>query len=222
LNSLEGKRGLPRTRPPYPAQRGYRGRPTVTHNVETLYWIADVAERGGDAYRSEGRPRHYCVSGRVRHPGIHRAPSTSTVADLIELAGGMADGHELHAFLPGGASGGIFPARLADRAMDFGVFEPLGGFVGSGALVVLSQADDPWDVARGLMDFFADESCGQCTPCRVGTEKLARLIEDPRANEPLIRELAGVMRDASICGLGQAAPNPAITLLDHFDGEDEA
>ena len=220
LNSLEGKRGQPRNRPPYPAQRGYKKRPTITHNVETLYWIADIAERGAGAYVDEGRPRFYSVSGRVQKPGVYRAPSTSSVMDLIDMAGGMMEGHALKAFLPGGASGGIFPARFADRVMDFGVFEELGGFVGSGALTVLSDQDDVWAIAQNLMRFFADESCGKCTPCRVGTEKMLGLIKQPLNHTDLIEDLSSAMREASICGLGQAAPNPVLTLLRHF-AEDE-
>jgi len=219
LESLEGKRGLPRNRPPYPAQSGYLGRPTITQNVETLYWLSEISAHGAEWYAEQQRPRFYSVSGRVRQPGVYRAPSTATVAELIEAADGMADGHTLKAFLPGGASGGIFPASFADKAMDFGVFEAFGGFVGSGALTVLSQHDDAWDVARTLGTFFAHESCGRCTPCRVGSEKLVTLMQDPHANEALIRELASAMREASICGLGQAAPNPALTLLDHFKAE---
>jgi len=220
LNSLEGKRGQPRNRPPYPAQHGYKGRPTITHNVETLYWIADIAERGADAYVSEGRPRFYSVSGRVNSPSVYRAASTTTVAELIDMAGGMLDGHRFTAFLPGGASGGIFPARFQDKAMDFGVFEELGGFVGSGALTVLSDHDDVWEVARTLTAFFADESCGKCTPCRIGTQKMLGLIEQPIANSDVIHDLSAAMRDASICGLGQAAPNPVLSLLEHIE-EDE-
>lgn len=220
LESLEGKRGLPRNRPPYPAQSGYLGRPTITQNVETLYWLAEINEHGAAWYVEQQHPRFYSLSGRVRQPGVLRAPSTATVAELIEAADGMADGHSLKAFLPGGASGGIFPATFADQAMDFGVFEAFGGFVGSGALTVLSQHDDVWDVARTLGSFFAHESCGQCTPCRVGSDKLLTLMQDPHANDGLIRELAAAMREASICGLGQAAPNPALTLLDHFKAED--
>jgi len=220
LNSLEGRRGQPRNRPPYPARHGYKGRPTITQNVETLYWIADIAKRGAGAYLSEGRPRFYSVSGRVQNPGIYRAPSTTTVKGLIDMAGGMADGHRFTAFLPGGASGGIFPARFQDRAMDFGVFEEFGGFVGSGALTVLSDRDDVWDVARTLTEFFMEESCGKCTPCRVGTQKLLGLIETPHANTDLIHDLSDAMREASICGLGQAAPNPVLSLLDHFEEED--
>jgi len=220
LNSLEGKRGQPRNRPPYPAQSGYLKRPTITQNVETLYWIADICEHGAQPYIDKGWPRFYSVSGRIKTPGIYCAPTTSTVTDLIEMAGGMADGHTFKAFLPGGASGGLFPARFADKAMDFGVFEELGGFVGSGALTVLSNQDDLWDVAHTLMDFFADESCGKCTPCRVGTEKMLDLIKQPQTNTKLIHDLSDTMRDASICGLGQAAPNPVLSLLQHFT-EDE-
>jgi len=223
LESLEGKRGLPRNRPPYPAQSGYLGRPTVIHNVETLYWIGQIFKHGAAWYVEQQRPRFYSISGRVRQPGVYRAPSTATVSELIEAADGLTDGHVFKAFLPGGASGGIFPARLADQVMDFGVFEKFGGFVGSGALTVLSDHDDVWDVAETLSDFFADESCGQCTPCRIGTQKLAVLIKDPPKNESLIRELASAMREASICGLGQAAANPILTLLDHGldHGEDD-
>ncbi|WP_170827005.1 NADH-ubiquinone oxidoreductase-F iron-sulfur binding region domain-containing protein, partial [Magnetovibrio blakemorei] len=217
LNSLEGKRGQPRNRPPYPAQHGYKGRPTVTHNVETMYWIADIAERGSDAYVSEGRPRFYSVSGRVKNPGVYRAPCTCSVAELIHKAGGVLDGQRFTAFLPGGASGGIFPASFQDKVLDFGVFEDFGGFVGSGALTVLSDLDDVWDVARTLMQFFTEESCGKCTPCRVGTQKMLGLLDTPHKHSDLIHELAGVMRDASICGLGQAAPNPVLTLLTHFE-----
>jgi len=217
LNSLEGKRGTPRNRPPYPAQHGYKNRPTLTHNVETLYWIADIAERGQAAYVADGRPRFYSLSGRVRNPGVYRAASTTTVAQLIAMAGGMIDGHRLYAFLPGGASGGIFPARFADRAMDFGVFEELGGFVGSGALMVVSDHDDVTDVARTLTAFFAAESCGKCTPCRIGCEKLLDLMSDMSgSNADHIRDLSAAMRDGSICGLGQAAPNPLCSLLNHF------
>jgi len=220
LNSLEGKRGQPRNRPPYPAKHGYKGRPTITHNVETLYWIADIADRGADAYVSEGRPRFYSLSGRVNNPGVYRAASSTTVEDLIDMAGGIVDGHRFSAFLPGGASGGIFPARFQDKAMDFGVFEELGGFVGSGALTVLSDHDDVWDVARTLAAFFRDESCGKCTPCRIGTEKMLALIDNPHGNADLIHDLSDAMRDASICGLGQAAPNPVLSLLKHFPEEE--
>jgi len=219
IESLEGKRGLPRNRPPYPAQAGYMDRPTITHNVETLYWVAEIWSHGAAWYAAQKRPRFYSVSGRVRQPGVYRAPATATVAELIEAADGIEDGHTFKAFLPGGASGGIFPASFAHKAMDFGVFEPLGGFVGSGALTVLSDQDDVWEVARTLARFFAAESCGQCTPCRVGTDKMLGLIDAPRANEALIRDLANAMREASICGLGQAAANPVLCLLDHFGSD---
>jgi len=219
LESLEGKRGLPRNRPPYPAQSGYLGRPTITQNVETLYWVGQIFEHGADWFIEQQRPRFYSISGRVRQPGVYRAPSTATVLELIEAADGIRDGQTFKAFLPGGASGGIFPARFADKAMDFGVFEKVGGFVGSGALTVLSDQDDVWEIAQTLSTFFADESCGQCTPCRLGTQRMTDLIKDPTQNEDEIRALASAMRDASICGLGQAAANPVITLLDH--GEDD-
>ena len=215
IESLEGKRGLPRNRPPYPAQSGYLGRPTITQNVETLYWIAEIAQHGADWYIEQQRPRFYSISGRVRQPGVYRAPSTATVQELIDAADGLLEGQTLQAFLPGGASGGIFPARFANKVMDFGEFEKVGGFVGSAALTILSDLDDVWDIAGTLCVFFADESCGQCTPCRLGTIKMADLIKDPKANEEQIRELASAMQETSICGLGQAAPNPVLTLLDH-------
>jgi len=215
IESLEGKRGLPRNRPPYPAQNGFMGRPTITQNVETLYWIAEIVEHGVNRYIQQQRPRFYSVSGRIRQPGVFRAPSTATVTELIEAADGMIEGHLFTAFLPGGASGGIFPASFADKAMNFGVFEEFGGFVGSGALTILSNHDDVWDVARTLSQFFADESCGQCTPCRVGTQKIIALLNNAKDNEKLIRELATTMGEASICGLGQAAANPVITLFNH-------
>jgi formate dehydrogenase len=187
--------------------------------VETLYWVGQIFKHGAAWYTQQQRPRFFSICGRVRQPGVYRAPSTATVAELIEAADGLTDGHTFTAFLPGGASGGIFPARFSNRVMDFGVFEKLGGFVGSGALTVLSDLDDVWDVAQTLSNFFAAESCGQCTPCRIGCEKLAVLVQEPEANESLIRELASCMREASICGLGQAAANPILTLLDHLEDE---
>ncbi len=220
LESLEGKRGLPRNRPPFPAEAGLFGLPTLVSNVETLYWLRDILERGADWYREEGRPRLYSVSGRVADPGVKRAPSGVTARELIEgHAGGMLMGHTFAAYLPGGASGGILPARLADLPLDFGALEDAGAFVGSGAVVVLSDADDVRAVARNLVGFFEDESCGQCTPCRVGCEKLLALMAGPTWDAALIGELAEVMRDASICGLGQAAPNPALSVLRHFAGD---
>ncbi len=214
LESLEGRRGLPRNRPPFPATRGLFGRPTLIHNVETLWWLRDILERGGAWYRDAGRPRFYSVSGRVREPGVKRAPSTVTARRLIEdHAGGMAHGHVFAAYLPGGASGGILPAAKADLPLDFGALDAEGCFVGSGAVVVLSDRDDLRAVVRNLLRFFADESCGQCTPCRVGCEKLLALTATPTWDGPLIGELARTMRDASICGLGQAAPNPVESAL---------
>lgn len=222
IESLEGKRGLPRHRPPYVAERGLFGRPTLVNNVETLSWVPVILEKGGDWFASQGRRgskglRSFSVSGRVREPGVKIAPAGITLRELVdEFSGGMAPGHELAAYLPGGASGGILPARLADLPLDFGTLEREGCFVGSHAVVVFSKADDLRAVARNLMAFFADESCGQCTPCRVGTEKALALLERPRWDGALLSELALAMRDASICGLGQAAPNPIESLFRHF------
>ena len=220
LESIEGKRGLPRNRPPYPAQRGLFGLPTLINNVETVYWIPRILARGPRWYQAAGRPRLYSVSGRVKDPGVKQAPSGVTARQLIEdYSGGMLDRHRFKAYLPGGASGGILPARLADLRLDFGELEPHGCFVGSGAIVVLSDRDDIRSVARNLMAFFAEESCGQCTPCRVGCEKMLHMIEQPKWDAPLMAELSEAMRDASICGLGQAAPNPVLTALRYFEGE---
>ncbi len=220
LESIEGKRGLPRNRPPYPAQRGLFGLPTLINNVETVYWIPQILARGPRWYQAAGRPRLYSVSGRVKDPGVKQAPSGVTARQLIEdYSGGMLDGHRFKAYLPGGASGGILPASLADLRLDFGELEPHGCFVGSGAIVVLSDNDDIRSVARNLMAFFADESCGQCTPCRVGCEKMLHMIEQPKWDAALMAELSEAMRDASICGLGQAAPNPVLTALRYFEGE---
>jgi formate dehydrogenase beta subunit len=220
LESIEGKRGLPRNRPPYPAQRGLFGRPTLINNIETLHWIPQILARGTEWYQAAGRPRLYSVSGRVNDPGVKQAPSGVTARQLIdEYSGGMLDGHEFKAYLPGGASGGILPASLADLRLDFGELEPYGCFVGSGAVVVLSDQDDIRSVARNLMAFFEDESCGQCTPCRVGCEKMLHLIERPEWDAALMTELSEAMRDASICGLGQAAPNPVLSALRYFEGE---
>lgn len=222
IESLEGKRGYPRQRPPLTVEAGLFGRPTLTNNVETLVFVRDILQRGADWWRAQGRNgatglRHYSVSGRVAEPGVKLAPAGVTLAELLrDHCGGMAHGHELAAFLPGGASGGILPAALADVPLDFGALEPHGAFIGSAAIVVFSQEDDLIDVARHLMDFFAHESCGQCTPCRVGTAKSAQLMQAARWDWPLLAELGAAMRDASICGLGQAAPNPVLTLLRHF------
>jgi formate dehydrogenase len=222
LESIEGKRGLPRQRPPFPAQVGLFGRPTLIHNVETVSWVRDIVERGSDWFKRQGRNgrqglRRFSVSGRVQEPGVKCAPAGITARQLIdEYCGGMAHGHQLGGYLPGGASGGILPARLADLPLDFGTLEPYGCFIGSAAVIVLSNRDDPRAAALNLMRFFEDESCGQCTPCRCGTEKAVKLMERPAWDEPLLRALSAAMRDASICGLGQAAPNPLLSVLDHF------
>jgi len=225
IESIEGKRGMPRLRPPYVAEVGLFGRPTLQHNLETLYWVRDILEKGGSWFASHGRHgrrglRSFSVSGRVRRPGVHLAPAGITVRELIdEHCGGMADGHELYAYLPGGASGGILPASLGDIPLDFDTLQPYGCFIGSAAVIVLSQHDSAVAAARNLMRFFRDESCGQCTPCRVGTAKALGLIQQPRWDTPLLAELSQVMRDASICGLGQAAPNPIDCVVKYFAHE---
>jgi len=222
LESIEGKRGLPRHKPPYPAQVGLFGRPTLINNVETLWWIRDIVEKGPDWFGGQGRrgrkgPRSFSVSGRVKHPGVKLAPAGITAKELIdEFCGGMADGHVFKGYLPGGASGGILPASMADLPLDFGTLEGHGALIGSAAVVVLSDKDDMKDVALNLLKFFADESCGQCTPCRVGTEKAVELMGRKTWDGPLIEELSRVMTDASICGLGQAAMNPVKLVLKHF------
>ena len=225
IESIEGKRGLPRLRPPYVAQMGLFGRPTLEHNLETLYWVRDILEHGVDGFASHGRrgrqgQRAFSVSGRVREPGVKLAPAGITVRELIaEFCGGMADGHSLYAYLPGGASGGMLPAALADLPLDFDTLQPYGCFIGSAAVIVLSQQDSALDAARNLMRFFRDESCGQCTPCRSGTAKALALIELPRWDTALLADLSQVMRDASICGLGQAAPNPVDCVIRYFAEE---
>jgi len=224
LESLEGRRGWPRHKPPYPGEQGLFGRPTLIHNVETLWWLpeilADPARYAAAGRHGQSGERLFSLSGRVRRPGVYRAPIGITARELIEeFGGGMAEGHRLAAFLPGGASGGILPAALADVPLGFGTLEPLGCFVGSAAVVVLSDQDDPAEAARNLARFFAHESCGQCTPCRVGTRKAVQLLEAPRWDRALLEELAAVMADGSICGLGQAAMNPVRTLLRHFPAE---
>jgi formate dehydrogenase len=222
LESIEGKRGLPRHKPPYPAEVGLFGRPTLIHNVETLYWLRAIVEQGPAWFAGQGRNgakgiRAFSVSGRVKNPGVKIAPAGITTRELIdEFCGGMAPGHTLKAFLPGGASGGILPARLADEPLDFGTLEKHGCFVGSAAVVVFSQADSAADAALNLMRFFEDESCGQCTPCRVGCEKAAQLMSRPAWDAPLLTELSRAMADASICGLGQAAPNGLLSVLRYF------
>jgi formate dehydrogenase beta subunit len=222
LESIEGKRGLPRHKPPYPSQVGLFGRPTLINNIETLYWVRDIVEKGPDWFASQGRrgrkgPRSFSVSGRVRDPGVKLAPAGITVRELIdEYCGGMAEGHVFKGYLPGGASGGILPASLADLPLDFGTLEAQGCFIGSAAVVVLSDQDDMKAVALNLLRFFEDESCGQCTPCRVGTEKAVKLMTAAHWDKPLLEELTRVMSDASICGLGQAAMNPVKMVMKHF------
>ncbi|MGJ3265211.1 MAG: NAD(P)H-dependent oxidoreductase subunit E [Salinarimonas sp.] len=222
LESIEGKRGLPRHRPPYIAERGLFGRPTLNHNVETLLWIRDIVEKGPDWFAGLGVRGHkglrsFSVSGRVREPGVKLAPAGITCRELIDdYCGGMADGHALLGYLPGGASGGILPARMADLPLDFGMLEPHKAFVGSHAVVVLSDRDDVRKVALNLVRFFRHESCGQCTPCRSGTQKMEALLAAGRWDLHLLGDLEQVMRDASICGLGQAAPNPVASVLNYF------
>ncbi|HOB66837.1 NADH-ubiquinone oxidoreductase-F iron-sulfur binding region domain-containing protein [Ottowia sp.] len=227
IESIEGKRGEPRLRPPYIAEKGLFGRPTLEHNFETLYWVREILERGPEWFASHGRHgrtglRSFSVSGRVKNPGVKLAPAGITLRELVdEYCGGMAEGHELYAYLPGGASGGIFPARLADVPLDFDTLQPHGGFIGSAAVMVLGHQDKARDAALNMMRFFADESCGQCTPCRVGTAKAAQLMEAPQWDAPTLRDLSTVMVDASICGLGQAAPNPMLCVQRYFPHEVE-
>ena len=225
IESIEGKRGEPRMRPPYIAQVGLFGRPTLEHNFETLYWVRDIAEKGAQWFSGHGRHgrqglRSFSVSGRVRLPGVKLAPAGITLRELIdEYCGGMQDGHTLYAYLPGGASGGIFPASHADLPLDFDTLQPHGGFIGSAAVIVLGQHDRARDAALNMMRFFAHESCGQCTPCRVGTAKAARLMEAAAWDTATLEDLNQVMTDASICGLGQAAPNPVRCVQKYFAQE---
>ena len=225
IESIEGKRGLPRHRPPFVAQVGLFGRPTLEQNVETLYWIRDIVEKGPEWVTSQGRKdrkgfRSFSVSGRVKKPGVVLAPAGVTVRELInEYCGGMIDGETFKGYLPGGASGGLLPASMGDEPLDFGTLEKYGCFVGSHAVVILSEKDDMKAVALNLLKFFEDESCGQCTPCRVGTEKAVKLMEKGPWDGALLTELSTLMRDASICGLGQAAPNPLLCVLKFFPDE---
>jgi formate dehydrogenase len=225
IESIEGKRGLPRHRPPYVAQVGLFGRPTLEQNVETLHWVRDIVEKGAAAFTAHGRRgrnglRSFSVSGRVKKPGVVLAPAGVSARELIdEFCGGMTDGHTFKGYLPGGASGGILPASMADEPLDFGTLEKYGCFVGSHAVVVLSDKDDMKAVALNLMRFFEDESCGQCTPCRAGTEKAVKLMASGPWDGALLTELSDAMRDASICGLGQAAPNPLLCVLRYFPEE---
>jgi len=227
IESIEGKRGEPRLRPPYVAQVGLFGLPTLEHNMETLHWVRTILEHGPEWFAGQGRHgrkglRSFSVSGRVKQPGVHLAPAGITLRELIdEYCGGMLDGHELYGYLPGGASGGILPASKADVPLDFDTLNEYGCFIGSAAIVVLSNHDTAAGAARNVMKFFADESCGQCTPCRVGTVKALDLMGAKRWDAPLLQELSQAMMDASICGLGQAAPNPVLTVLKYFPKEVE-
>jgi len=225
IESIEGKRGLPRLRPPYVAQVGLFGRPTLEHNFETLHWVRELLEKGGSWFASHGRNgrkglRSFSVSGRVRQPGVKLAPAGITVQELIdEHCGGMLEGHTLYGYLPGGASGGILPASLNAIPLDFDTLQPYGSFIGSAAVIVLSDKDSASDAARNMMRFFQHESCGQCTPCRAGTAKAVTLMAQAKWDLPLMAELSQVMRDASICGLGQAAPNPMDSVVKYFPQE---
>lgn len=225
IESIEGKRGEPRMRPPYIAEVGLFGRPTLEHNFETLYWVRDIVEKGAAWFTSFGRNgrkglRSFSVSGRVKFPGVKLAPAGISVAELIEeYCGGMLEGHSLYAYLPGGASGGIFPASLSAVPLDFDTLQPHGGFIGSAAVIVLSQHDRARDAALNMMRFYAHESCGQCTPCRVGTSKAAALMDVPVWDQDTLEDLNIVMTDASICGLGQAAPNPVRCVQKYFSHE---
>jgi formate dehydrogenase len=228
IESVEGRRGWPRLRPPIVAQVGVFGRPTLAHNLETLWWVRDIVEKGGKWFASHGRHgrsglRRFSVSGRVARPGAYLAPAGITLRELVdEFAGGMASGEALYAFLPGGASGGILPASLADVPLDFDTLAGHGAFVGSMAVIVLGTRDRARDAAVSLMRFFEHESCGQCTPCREGTSQALRLMQLPRWDAALMAELSAVMRDASICGLGQAAPNPMDSVIRFFSHEVQA
>lgn len=224
IESIEGKRGLPRHRPPFVAQVGIFGRPTLVHNVETLLWVARVVREGPEVLSStekNGRKglRSYSISGRVKTPGVHLLPAGSTIMDLIDAAGGMLEGHTFKAYQPGGPSAGLLPASINDVPMDFDTLQPLGTFIGSAAVVVLSDHDKARDAALNMLRFFEDESCGQCTPCRVGCEKAVKLMQADTWDRPLLEELCQAMSDASICGLGQAAPNPIRMTMKHFSDE---
>ena len=225
IESIEGKRGMPRLRPPFVAQVGLFGRPTLEHNMETLFWIRDILDKGSDWFANQGRNgrkglRSFSVSGRVKKPGVHLAPAGITVQELIdEFAGGMLDGHEFYGYFPGGASGGILPASMNDIPLDFGTLEKYGCFIRSAAVVILSNQDKARDAAKTTIDFFKHESCGKCTPCRAGTSKASVLMSDEKWDINLLEDLSQTMSDASICGLGQAASNPVKSVLKYFSDE---
>ena len=224
IESIEGKRGMPRHRPPFVAQVGIFNRPTLVHNVETLYWVAKICREGPEVLSStekNGRVglRSYSVSGRVKNPGVHLLPAGSTITDIIAASGGMLDGHLFKAYQPGGPSAGLLPASMHDIPMDFDTLQPHGTFIGSAAIVILSDKDSARDAAINMLKFFEDESCGQCTPCRVGCEKAVKLMQAKKWDTDLLEELSSVMIDASICGLGQAAPNPIRLTMKHFPDE---
>jgi NADH:ubiquinone oxidoreductase subunit F (NADH-binding)/NADH:ubiquinone oxidoreductase subunit E len=225
VESIEGKRGMPRLRPPFLAEIGLFGRPTLEHNMESVYWVRDIVEKGAEWFTAHGRNdrkglRSFSVSGRVKKPGVHLAPAGITVRELIdEYCGGMQDGHEFYGYFPGGASGGMLPSSLGDVPLDFDTLNQYGCFIGSAAVVIFSQHDRARDLAVNAMKFFEDESCGQCTPCRVGTAKAVRLMQQPMWDKPLLNELSSAMMDASICGLGQAAPNPLQCVIKYFPDE---
>ena len=225
IESIEGKRGMPRLRPPFVAQVGLFGRPTLEHNMESLYWVRDILEKGPECFTEHGRHgrkglRSFSVSGRVNNPGVHLAPAGITMRELIdEYCGGMLEGHKFYGYFPGGASGGILPASLGDVPLDFDTLHEYGSFIGSAAVIVFSDKDRARDLAVNAMRFFEDESCGQCTPCRVGTAKAVTLMKQSKWDEPLLEELSQVMVDASICGLGQAAPNPLRSVVKYFPEE---
>ena len=227
IESIEGKRGMPRLRPPFLAEVGLFGRPTLEQNMESLYWVRDIVEKGAEWFTSEGRHerqglRSFSVSGRVNKPGVHFAPAGITMRELIdEYCGGMLPGHELYGYFPGGASGGILPASLDHLPLDFDTLQEHGCFIGSAAIIVMSNQDSARQLALNAMRFFAHESCGQCTPCRVGTVKAVALMEQEKWDIPLLQELSTVMMDSSICGLGQAAPNPLLCAIKYFPQEFE-
>ncbi|PCH85843.1 MAG: NADH-quinone oxidoreductase subunit F [Piscirickettsiaceae bacterium] len=224
IESIEGKRGIPRHRPPYVSEQGLFNRPTLVQNIETLYWIPAILTKGAQWFKLQGKngaygPRSFSLSGRVKKPGVIVAPAGSCVDELIALAGGMPEGHTLKAYLPGGASGGILPASLSHLPLDFGSLDEYGCFVGSHAVIVLSDQDSIKQSVRNLLNFFNNESCGQCTPCRIGCDKAHTLLSEEHWDKPLLKELSAVMADASICGLGQAAPNPILSAIKFFENE---